>query len=235
MNANDPRKRDKAIVEYIRRYHMGTPESLAKRICPELSANALKKTLQRLVKRGVLRRFPLYQQRFYYILSRQVCQELQLSLRRSMPLGHEGLVQHLAVLVFCEQCNLQLLTQQEFTTHFPELYRPHLPSGYYFLEPAAGSLGWIMVDHGSRPDRLVSKVGRVIGKRYALPEFAKVIQADAFSIALVTATALKKQAIERALLERPRKHVSVQVHVIPELAPLLVGANSHAPISRPKA
>jgi hypothetical protein len=144
-------------------------------------------------------------------------------------------VQHLAVLIYCERTNRHLLTQAEFTAHFPELYRPHLPSGYYFLNPDSKSLGWIVVDHGSRPDRLVSKIGRIIGKRYALPEFAKVIQADAFFVVLLTATAVKQQAIERALFERPRKHVAVEVHVVSELEPLLVGAKSHAPVPSPKA
>lgn len=216
--------RDRLLVDHIARYHLSTPEILAHRVLPGITANALKKILQRLVRSRWLRSLPLYQQRYYYILSRSACEQLNISVRRSLPLGHEGLVQHFALLTYCAHSDVKLLSAVEFSLHFPELCRPHLPAGCYFLRPEVGQLGWIMVDHGSRTERLASKVGRVIGKRYALPPFARLIQAGGFTIVVLTATPLKQHAIERALADRPPKHVAVAVQALPELEPLLVGS-----------
>jgi hypothetical protein len=197
-------------------------QELAQAWFPELSSNALRKVLRRLVKARLLHRYACGDRDNYYVLSRRAVRLLDLPPRRVGPLGQPALIQALGVLGACVQAGLEKLTAAEFARDFRDLNaRRGMQTSYYALTPE-DALCWVVVDHGASPFGIAKKVLKITAQRYRLPAFRELILGGGFSVVVATATPEKAADIEAALAKNPPRFVRVQVVIVPQLLPLLL-------------
>ena len=149
--------------------------------------------------------------------------------RRSagIPTGRNR-IKSLAALYFCHfrTVRRELLTAQDFKTHFPDLYRPQNDRRYCLEHGCEASrLVYLRVDHGGhgRWSRIIDKAQRDFDKHRNDPAFSPLIPRRWFEVHILTATSRKairiKQAIDRT---RRRADESIGVTAIPELLPLML-------------
>ena len=74
---------------------------------------------------------------------------------------------------------------------------------------------------------MLSKIRKVISKRYKLREFAKLMQDRRFVLVILTGYPEKKQQLDESIARRHRGPVQVRVEVVPELGLLLTRLQSH--------
>ena len=217
-------ERDRKILEFIALYRIGTVELLATACFHGTSHENITRVLRRLVGRGLIRKVDLSDDFSYHVMSPRGFQAVGMAARTPPPLTEQTLPIHLAVAQYCVKNGLCRMTSREFTSTFPELCRPGMNSSNYVVISDGGKskLQILVVDRGGAAHRIKSRVGRIIGQRKGIPDFASLMKAGRFRITVLTGTEEKKKKIERRVSRAKFSPVEVTSYVIPELAELLM-------------
>lgn len=220
----DARARDEMILEHVRRYHLTTDEILASLFFEGGSVRAARKVTTRLKAEGKLNRFRFFEGRVLCQLTPRAAEALGEHRSIARKFNYQGLVNAYGVLLFCAKFGVDKFTAREFMEKFPDLHRRGTRASNYYVDNAEGTkrLGFIQVDSGREPAKLVQKIRKVVSRAYGVPNFAKLIQSGRFVVAVVTPTPGKKALIERALAEEPASPVKYRVEVVDELGHLLI-------------
>jgi hypothetical protein len=227
---HDITPRDRDLLKLVARYRLATDELFRRAAFPEVqSADSVRKVSRRLVKRSYLREYLLGPNEPYYILAPRGARALGIKPKAPRPFTEQSLPGALAVAWYCVRTGVSRFTAEEFITHFPDLTRRELRSSGYFVEAtqSLSRLGLFVTDRGTTPRRMLSKVRKVIQKRYAMRAFAALIQAGRFTIIILTGHERKQKEFEAAIERRHRGPAQVRVEVVPELGPLLTRLSRH--------
>ena len=175
----DAKARDDLILEHVRRYHLTTDEILASLFFEGGSVRAARKVTTRLKAEGKLNRCRFFEGRVLCQLTPRAAESLGEHRSISRRFHYQGLVNAYGVLLFCARSGVDKFTAREFMEKFPDLHRRGTRASNYYVDNADGvrRLGFIQVDSGREPAKLVQKVRKVIGRAYGVPNFAKLIQA----------------------------------------------------------
>lgn len=206
----------------IARYRTQTLELLLRH--RQESRDALRIRLERACRQGWLAKTPLTGGEACYALGTRGQRLMQMHHRPGFPFSTDGLLQHMAIALFCTLTGFHRLLPGEFYDKFPSAYRHGLPSQNYCLDRADEErVYWALVDHASEPKRFPEKVARVVSKRLGLAGFDEMFCAGKFGIVIITALPDKKRQIERALDNDAPMSVPVSVVSIPPLLQFFVG------------
>lgn len=211
------------IVEAARRYRVVTPGSL-QAMLQGLSEAAAEKALRRLDQRGWLHQVRLPERGSCYTLSRQAVLLLGLSKKAMKSMGQAAVIANLAMIYFCARQKVERLTPEEVRATYPDLEKPGLQLGNYYCDYSVSPprLTWMLVDRAFAPDVLVRKAAKVLKGAYRFPSLVQLMQSGQFAIAMLVPNERKKWLVERVLAKRYFAHVSMTVHVIPEIQSLLL-------------
>lgn len=212
-----------AVIAYALRYKTLTSE-LLRVMLPAESDEAVEKSLKRLRASGWLTQVQLPERKRCYVLSKEAVVALGLSKKSKRPMGRGGLIANLAVISFCARSRVQRLTPEEVREAFPELDKPGVQVGYFFTDLSSNPprLTWMLIDRGTAPTVLVRKAGQVIKKNYRHPSMVTLMQAKQFAIAVLVPNERKKWLVDRVLKTRFYPNVTITVHAVPEIQPLLL-------------
>lgn len=227
--------RDRELLALVARYRIATDELWRLAFFPNVSnVRAVRKVAQRLVKHKYLREYEICKDDFYYILAPRGARAIGVKPSEPRPFTEQSLPSALAIAWYCVRHGVSRFTAQEFVTRFPDLSRSQLRSSAYFIEqtPTGLQLGLFVTDRGTTPRRMLSKIRKVIHKRYKMPAFASLIQVGRFNLVILTGFPAKKDQLERAIERQHRGPVGVRVEVIAELGAYLTGLAGHAPSGR---
>jgi hypothetical protein len=219
----EEKSREAKIAEHLGRYGVTTENALRRMIFPELTEKAVKRLAERLVESGWLAKKPLPGGGRYFRHGERAAKELGLKARQIAKGGYQALVQRLGVLYFCAKLGVEVIPPAKFRGRFPELCKPGFsPSNYYLEKGEVNQLGFIHVDHGRTAERLASKMRTRITNRYRDEDFARLIEAGRFLIAIAAPTEEKARAVIEELERRGPSPVRFRVEHVPELFPLLL-------------
>jgi hypothetical protein len=213
--------REHLVAGHVLRYGLTTPVALRSLVLRELTEKAISRLAERMVASSWLGRRRLPGGGRYFVLGERAAREHAVPAGRAY--GYQALVGRIGVLHFCARLGFEVFTSREFRVRFPELTKAGFSASSYYVDRAdVNRLGFIHVDHGRTSQRLITKMrSRIVG-RYRDEDFAALIQADRFVIAIVTPTEEKAQAIQREIEARGPLPVRFRVAAVPELMPLLI-------------
>lgn len=212
-------QRERQLVLHVCRYWLTTTDVIRRWLWPDLSHDAVRKAVTRSAEKGWLARHLLAGQEPYFVLGHQALAALGLR-RATKPLGHQALLDHYAVLLACARRGCDVFTEDEFRSRFLDLSQPGLSAKHFFLDARGDTvrLGCFIVDHDKLTSRMVSKVGRRIGKVFATgrPAFRRLILDGQFAVHVVTATEGKRANLQAAFARKPFLNVPVFVESFPD-------------------
>jgi len=192
-------KRDLQILSHVGSFRLSTAETLKQLFFPQAREDALKSCLRRL-KNGFLVSEPLDAKRQYYRLSRRAARLLSLPREAAKPLGRQAKLERYALLWF--MTTPELKGSKLFNPHDVGLCEGHrLPRHNFFLS-AEGSLGYVLVDHSTSPQRLLRKVAAKLERFLRLHWFDSFIALEKFSFVVLTPSERTKRLVERNMLRR---------------------------------
>ena len=228
-----PAKRDAAIMEHLKRYHLTTPEVLHRLFFPGVGLNAVRKVTGRLVRERRIRPCSLFDQRKYFILTPR--EAVRLGEHRSVArkFEYQGLVNAYGVLSYCVQTGTKKFTPKEFREQFPELVIPGVRLANYYIdtefigdgetpEGRKSRLGFMLVDYGTSEQTILKKLRKIAVRGFTLPAFTRLIQRGNFVNAIIAPTVAKAEAIKAALLNEAPGFIRYRVEAVEELGELLV-------------
>jgi hypothetical protein len=218
-------ERDREILKFVERYRIGTSELLGKQCFDSgTTLENVNRVLQRLERRGLIRRVISTNRYSYGTVTRRTLEHLGEEPRTPRPLTEQTLPSALAVATYCVAKGIRRLTSKEFAEFYPELWRPGMRSSNYLLVDIDGKLRLelLLVDRGGAAHRISSRVRRVIAQRKGLPKFHALMKAGRFRVTVLTGTEEQAAKIERRVSRRPFGPIEVITFVIPELAELLM-------------
>lgn len=218
-------ERDRKILEFIERYRVGTSELLGRQCFgPEATLENVDRVVQRLERRGLLRRITSRHGLSYCTATRRTSECVGERPRTPRPLTEQTLPIALAVATYCVEKGICRMTTKEFAEFYPELWRPGMRACNYVIVDIDGKLRLeqLLVDRGGAAHRINSRVRRVIAQRRGLPKFHALMKAGRFRVIVLTGTREQAAKIERRVKRRPFGPIEVTTFVIPELAELLM-------------
>ncbi|CAN5249600.1 hypothetical protein BH11PLA2_BH11PLA2_48860 [soil metagenome] len=220
--AADTPARD-AVLARALRFGLTTAADVHAHVCPGVSLNAVRKALAKLVEAGWLAAHPLPARDKYYVPGKAAVLELGLDPRKSGAFGPQALPTRLGILLYCSRHPVTKPTADEFKRQFTDLCRPGLPATNYVIEPGERfRVGWLHVDHGAEPPKVVAKLRGVIADRRALPAFRAAMLAGEFFVAVLVPTDGRGDHLRRAYARHALRLIEVTFVTVPELLPLLV-------------
>ena len=188
-----------------------------------MSLNAARKALAKLVESGWLAVHPLPARDKYFVPGRAAVLELGLDPRKSGAFGPQALPTRLAILLYCARHTVTKPTADEFKRQLTDLCRPGLAATNHVIAPGERfRVGWLHVDHGAEPARVVAKLRGVIAARRALPAFRAAMLAGEFFVAVLVPTDGRGAHLRRAYARHVMRLIDVTFVTVPELLPLLV-------------
>ena len=226
MSEQPFRKRDLAIVDFVRRYRLATNRVIASQILSGRSMNAVGKVTARLCQCQILTRFVLVPPETYFRLGSQAISSLGISARLAEPLGPQSLPTDYATLVYATSGNAR---RRRLTADEIDEYMPWLPSDLSqspYCVDAHGQLELIRVDLGGSPQHVARKTTQASRIRLDVPQISELAAASRFQVVVLTSSEEKSRAISKALLASGcTDAVRVHIAVIPRLSFLLLRAN----------
>jgi hypothetical protein len=213
--------RERLVADHVLRYGLTTPVALRSLVLHELTEKAISRLAERMVESSWLGRRRLPGGGRYFVLGERAAREHGVPTGRAF--GYQALVSRIGVLHFCARLGFEVFTSKEFRERFPELTKAGFSASSYYVDRTdVNRLGFIHVDHGRTSQRLITKMKSRIVSRYRDEDFAALIQADRFVIAIVTPTEEKAQAIQQEIEARGPSPERFRVAAVPELLPLLI-------------
>lgn len=201
-------KRDLQILAHVGTFRRSTVETLKHLFFPQAREDALKSCLRRL-RNGFLAAEPLDGQRSYYRLTRRAARLLGLPREAARPLGRQAKLERYALLWFMTATEQR--ASRFFNPHEVGMCEGHrLPRHNFFLT-AAGTMGYLLVDHGTSPQRLLRKTAAKLERFLRLHWFDSFISLGKFVFVLLTPSERTKRLVEKNLSRR----------LAPQLKPLL--------------
>ena len=223
-------ERDEAILDHIRRYRITTIEALHRLFWePTTTTNAVSQVLARLSAhvRGVD-----VGNRSFYLLTPEAARESGEDEDFAKFPGATSLARHYAMLEFCclGDPRREHITARELRENFSNFDgRGIARNAYFHTFDAPAKMGWLEVDCGNHAATRAKKCRKQFAKRYEAEglKFRQLADAGQFGIALVTSSAGKKLALERALAKL--EPFPISIHVSQTLRELLGRAEGEAP------
>ena len=213
-------EREQRIIDDVYRHWVMTADVARRRLCPDLTPDAVRKFLARSAERGWLARHQLSEHEPYFALGDRALAALGVR-RSAKALGHQALLEHYAVLLACTRRECSVITEDEFRSLFPDFCEPGLSAKNFFIDGTSEPLrlGLFVVDHDKLTSRLVGKVRRRVGRILATdrPAFRRLVLDGHLTICVVTATDGKRANLEAAFARKPLRTVTVTIESHPEL------------------
>lgn len=216
-----PNSRDLEILQHVALHGLTTRAFLQQLFFAGATDSAVAKVVQRHVQNKWLRECKMGNGFSYIVLGRKSAAFVSggdFAPRRfteqSFPLAY-------GYLAFCTAHSLRRLASRDFSGDYPELCRPGMQTGKYFIDSRREPfrLATVILDRGNPPRNILRKLDRAARKRYAIPAFADLIQNGLFSITILTAWPLKQEYLQDAVRQSFRSMVVVDVATVPELQP----------------
>lgn len=214
-----PTERDLEILAHVVRHGLTTRGFLQQVFFPAATTSAVAKVVQRLVKNQWLREYCLGTGFSYLVLGRQASSFLAGDCPLSRRFTEQNFPLAYGFLAFCLTHQLRRLTSQEFMAQYPDLCRPGMATGRYFIDTRQQPyrLGTILLDRGNPPKNILRKLERTARQRYTHPTFTHLIQNGLFTITILTAWPLKQEYLQVAVRQAFRSLIAVDVVTVPEL------------------
>lgn len=212
-----------AILARILRFGLTTADDVHRHVCPDVSLNAVRKMLAKLVKTGWLNAYPLPEREKYYVAGKAAVLEHALDPRKSSAFGPLALPTRIGMLLYCSRHPVKKPSSEEFKQQFTDLCRPGLSVTNYVYELGERfRIGWLIVDHGAEPKRVLSKIRSVVRERKQLPAFKAAMLKEEFFVTVIAPSDGRCEHLGRLYLRHTLPLIDVQFVTIPELLPLLV-------------
>ncbi|MBA3312933.1 MAG: hypothetical protein H0T47_06530 [Planctomycetaceae bacterium] len=208
--------RDQQIVEHVVRFRLTTDDVLLRRFLPGVAGvNAVQKVTGRLAAGAWLRRQPLGNQKYYYVVGRTAAEAFRSPRRRADRFSEQTLPVAMAVLYHCAERNVWPYTEREFSLKYPDLYYAghHRTTYFYDSSTDRPRIGCFLVDRGNTPLRLRTKLTRLIEQRYPIPKFRDLILNRRFAVRILTAFPAAREALAADLQAHHRGPVAVSVEI----------------------
>ena len=224
MNSGDSQI-EVAVLSFVRRFRLTIRALIPLAI--EHPVGEVEQAIASLIRKGLIRRHSPGD-------GVELLLYCQGSKRRRAP-SNRNQITSLATIHFCHFLNAQreLLTPEEFKSHFPELHKPQHDRRYFLdRECSPVRLGFLRIDHGGdgRWNRIIDKARRDFDKHRRDPAFADLISNQWFEVHIVTGTKRKAIRIEQTVRQtRRRSDEAIRVTAIPELLPFIL---NHGNFSR---
>jgi hypothetical protein len=214
----DVSERERQLLLHVLRYWLTTVNVVGQWLWPELSHDAVRKAMVRLVEKRWLARHLLGGQEPYFVLGPSALTALEVR-RSSAPLGHQALLDHYGVLLACARRKCDVFAEGEFRTQFPELTQPGFSAKQFFLDGSTTPprLGSFIVDHDKRTSRMVNKLRQRAAKLMETdrPKLRQMVLAGGLAFHIITATEGKRANLEAAFGRKPVEHIPVLVESFP--------------------
>lgn len=200
-----PTERDIKILQHVRAYRITTTAVLQRVFFPGKSDAAVKSTLRRLCGEAPHYRFlrpaPLDSRHVYYQLTYKGTRFLGCSSEVARPLGVQSRIRRFAVLSFIHLDETAKRIPFE-PARFPEQFPMKSPLRRDFFIEEAGekmSLGFVLVDYGASPNRMIRKVSGLLYLFLRMHWFDDYVRDGTFLPTILTFTDGKKAMLERGL------------------------------------
>ena len=212
-----------AVLARILQFGLTTAEDIQLHICRDVTLNAVRKQLAKLVESGWLNAYPLPERDKYFVAGKAAVLHHSLDPRKSSAFGPLALPTRIAILTYCSRHAVIKPTAEEFKTQFTDFCRPGLSVTNYVYETGdLFRIGWLLVDHGTDPKKVISKLRKVIRDRKGLPAFKAAMLKGEFFIGVLVPTDGRGEHLRRVYSKQPLRVIDVRFVTIPELLPLLV-------------
>lgn len=191
--------RDRKILRHIKAHRMKTVEVLHRKFFEGKSLDAVKSCLRRLYPLFV-RSEPLDGHRVYYRLTALGAKCADGGKEDARRLGRQAKLERYAILWFL---NLEsatprsLLNPRNYPEQFP-VQGHRLPRLNFFVEDPP-RIGFMLIDHGAHPRRLMQKAARKLERFLRLGWFDEYIRSRLFSLVILTPSDRSKQHLSRHL------------------------------------
>lgn len=208
-----PRARENNLIRHLFRNFISLHAVMHDLFFDGLSTDTSRKVLQRMVKQGLLTRYPLFHNRHYFRLGTAAAQRWAYPRTRCHQLGAQRLPYELGVLHYVSQHDRvkKRLLPHELKNRF-EWFPDGLMQWAYLMQQ--GKLVTLRTELSGRADRIIEKFGRQLYDYSTLPQFRELIESDQFAFCVVTATAAQAVAIEQ---RSPDLIVDLSTHICPDL------------------
>lgn len=216
--------RDRALLNLVGRYRVGTREIFHRLFFEKVSMDAVKSVLGRLCANpagAYLVARPLIGKEVYYQLTEFGARQLGFPDEWAKPLGPQALISHFAIMSWCcaDPSQRKLFLRDEWGKAFPEFaeYFQH-----YVLLQVAGqaTLTRLKVDMGGDAARLVQTCETLIRAASKTPGLNDLVFQKLYALAVLTAEESKAERI-RENLKSTALPVCVEVHVVSDLTKVL--------------
>lgn len=226
MSSISPTCRDRKIVAFLALNSCATLDILRLTFFGQTrdTANAPVKVMSRLRRHKYVERHWLYGKRCYYKTGYRAI-ELGFPWVKE-PFGPIALPRLYAAMRYL---NIGTVSRQRLSRHDLEATLPWLPyygEVTYFRENEV--LGAILTDLGGTEFYLVGKFRRFYNRRFELPEFRRLLDANLFRLVVISCHERRSQAIKRCL-ERDPLPFPVVLHAMPELVHFTMRTEDAAP------
>lgn len=212
-----------AILARILRFGLTTADDVHRHVSPDVSLNAVRKMLAKLVDTGWLNSYPLPQREKYFVAGKVAVLEHALDPRKSFSFGPLALPTRIGILLYCSRYPVKKPSADEFKHQFTDFCRPGLSvTNYVFELGERFRIGWLIVDHGAEPKKVFSKIRSVVRERKQLAAFKAAMLRKEFFITVIAPSEGRCEHLQRSYLRNPLPLIDVQFVTIPELLPLLV-------------
>ncbi|MEX2186048.1 MAG: hypothetical protein WD875_04605 [Pirellulales bacterium] len=214
-----PTARDRQILDHVHRYRLTTREFLQRAFIADGGDGAVNKVIQRLVADGWLRECRLDNGLTYFVLGGQGREAVGAASASGRPFTEQSFPVAYGFLAFCLGQGVRRLTSGEFQQAFPDLYRPRMKTGGYYVDARQSPhrLGTVLLDRGNPPKRILHKLDRLVAQHYRTPTFVELILSGRFCVTIITAWPVKKRLLDSAVKLTVRGPVCVEVATVAEL------------------
>ena len=221
--------RDYDILESFLRYRIHTRESLRGEFFDDSELNAVSKVVSPLEAGGFLNSYELDPPSKYWTLGPEGCSLFGLSVKKSLPLGPQALLDDLGALLFCRagKTPRRRLTLGEVSKRLPGTPLTELRATRFYEEEHGGErdrLGIIWADGGRPPDSVVRKCADVVRKKLETPALRQLAERGLLVLAVVTANKIRAEHIQEAIRRRDDWPVEFRVAARPGLTPAVLRA-----------
>lgn len=200
--------RSNRIIELGLRDHVITNESIHRRVLPEVAAATAQKIISKLIKRGLLKRWPLHGSRSYLRLGSSAIARWQYPASYSRRLGPQVLpylMGCLSLTTYGTSPPVRLLPcelEQAFP-EFPTTRDVQQWAYYQELSESETKLATIRVEFRVGGDVVVNKIAEQLHRLRNHPTLNQVLDSNRMIVHVVTATAEQEEAIWNSVSRIP--------------------------------